>query len=321
MKNNRLSKFQWTALLGCSFIAFQIATILFKGESFCLNQGCKIIENLTTVPTIYINLAGFIYFLAVLLTSRWLQNRPQPTFDWLRLLLLTGLVLEGVLFSYQLFVAQTFCSYCLIILAFVFLLNAIYGRKQFILGIPLFLMISAAFASLNFGPSQIMVQKQNLEAGTLAVKGQANDISKLYLFFSSNCPHCKNVLGVIADDINCQLNFNPIDRIESLDLPALSYNHDYKPSINRLLLSLLNINTIPVLLAENEDDITVIKGESAIVNFINRACFEAEVEPSYWGSSSVNETNISISSFEEPLEGECEIEVECPDPVEESTSR
>ncbi|MEN8134782.1 MAG: hypothetical protein ABFS18_04505 [Thermodesulfobacteriota bacterium] len=318
MTNKRIKTIQWTALLSCGFIATQIATILFKGEAFCLNQGCKIVENLTLVPPIYINLAGFLFFLAVFATSRCTQERSEPIFDWLRLLLLTGLAIEGVLIGYQLFVAQTFCSYCLIIFTLIVLLNIIYGRKQLLLGGPVLLAVFIAFSSLNFGSSQILLQAQNLASGTFAVKGQLAPSSQLYLFFSSDCSHCRNVLDAIASDNNCEFNFNPIDRIESLEMPGLEYFPNYNSSLNRLLLSLLEIKTIPVLLAKSHNGFTLIKGEGEIIDFINETCSDASTIDPYSGSSS-DADDIGFST-EAAQEGECEIEVECPDPVEESTS-
>jgi uncharacterized membrane protein len=317
MTDKRAKIIQGIALLGCGFIASQIAAILFKGGAFCLNQGCKIVEDLTTVPPIYINLAGFIFFLAVFAASRYSRNHPQQNIDWLRLLLLTGLAMEGVLISYQLFVAQTLCSYCLIIFSLIILLNISYGRQQLLLGIPILLAVLIAFSSLSFGSAQILLQAQNLGSGTFAVKGQETPARQLYLFFSSDCPHCRNVLEAIEGDNNCELNFNPIDRIESLDVPDLKYLPDYNPSLNRLLLSLLEIKTIPVLLARNQEGLTLIKGEGAIVDFIKTTCFDEDIDLYSGSSSDIEATDYSQETAQE---GECEIEVECPDPIEQSTS-
>lgn len=317
MTNKRARIIQWTALLSCGFIATQLATIIIKGEAFCLNQGCEIIESLTLVPPLYFNLAGFLFFLTVFMASWWEQNQSQPGFDWLRLLLLSGLAAEGVLVSYQLFVVQTLCSYCLIIFGLIVLLNTIYGRKQLLLGIPIFLAVLISFGSLNFGSAQIMLQSPSLEAGTFAVKGQGGQTQQLYLFFSSDCTHCQNVLAAIEGDNNCELNFNPIDEIDSLEVPDLKYSTSYNPAINRLLLSLFKIKTIPVLLAKQEPDFSLIKGEDAIVEFINKTCFDEQPDL-YSGSSSDNST-IGFSQDTAPA-GECEIEVACPDSVEQSTS-
>lgn len=316
MTNKRARIIQWTALLSCGFIATQLATIIFKGEAFCLNQGCEIIESLTLVPPLYFNLAGFLFFLTIFAANRWNQNQFQPGFDGLRLLLLAGLAAEGVLVSYQMFVAQAWCSYCLIIFGLIVLLNIMYGLKQLLLGIPVFLAVLFAFSSLNFGSSQIMLQAQNLESGTFAVKGQRSQ-GQLYLFFSSDCSHCQNVLTAIANDNNCEINFNPIDKIGSLEVPDLKYAADYNPAINRLILSLFKIKTIPVLLARKQQDFTMIKGEDAIVEFINKTCFEEQIDL-YSGSSS-DDNAIGFSQETAPA-GECEIEIECPDPVEQSTT-
>ncbi|MCA1764720.1 MAG: hypothetical protein LC633_00430 [Desulfobulbaceae bacterium] len=249
MEDKRVRIIQWTALLGCIITAAQIAVILFKGEAFCLNQGCRIVENLTTIPPVYFNLAGLVYFLVIFAAARPTAGRPRPGFDWLSTLLLAGLAAEGMLISYQLVVAQTFCAYCLII--------------------------------------------------------------ELHLFFSSNCPHCLNVLDAMAVGNNCEINFNPIDRLESLDLAELTYFPEYNPAINRLLLSLLDIKTIPVLMAVKEPGPVLIKGERAIIDYINEVCFAAEIDP-YTGTSSYGEPAIGFSSDPAP-EDECEIEEECPD--------
>jgi thiol-disulfide isomerase/thioredoxin len=215
-------------------------------------------------------------------------------------------------------VIQTTCVYCLLIFALIVLLNVIYGRHQLLLGTPVFLAGIIAFSSLNFSSAQILIQAQNLESGTFAVKRHDNQAEPLFLFFSSDCPHCRNVLDTLDGDNNCQISFNPIDRIDSLDVPGIEYFPNYNPTINRLLLSLLDIKTIPVLLDKNGKGLTFIKGEEAIVDFINKTCFDKQLPPQA-GSSSYN-APIGFSAFPAP-EGECEIEVECPDLVEgQSTS-
>jgi uncharacterized membrane protein len=315
MNDKRARLIQWTALLGCGIIATQIAAILFKGEAYCLNQGCKIVESLTTIPPFYLNLAGFLYFLAVFAIARRVAKHPPSGLDWLNLLLLIGLAGEGVLLSYQLFVAQAICSYCLIILALVVLLNIIRGRTQLMFALPIFIAVLAASASLNFGAARIMIQSQNLAAGTFAVKTHKAPSEKLYLFFSSDCPHCLKVLDTIGEEMNCEINFNPIDRFESLGVGGLTYFPDYNPALNRLLLSLLDIKTIPVLMADTERGPALIKGEQAIIDYIDKTCFTAEIDP-YSGTSHYDESANGFSTDAAP-DGECEIEVECPDDIPE----
>lgn len=333
MTAKRTRILQWTALLACLLIAAQMATILIRGGALCLNQGCEIVEALTTVPALYFNLAGLLYFLAILVGSRSFATRDRSRFDWLRLLLLAGLAAEGVLINYQLFVAQTFCSYCLLIFAIIVLLNLISGWRQTLLGLAVFLAMFAAFGALNFGAARILIQKQNLRAGTFATRSSATPGKELFLLFSSDCSHCRNVLAAIEGADNCEINFNPIDRIEALALPGLTYVPGYNPALNRLLLSLLEIKSIPVLLAKDQEGLAFIKGEGAITNYINQTCFAAPLWPES-GATSANETitplwpesgaasdNATIGFSEATtIEGECEIEVACPDQLEQSTT-
>ena len=77
---------------------------------------------------------------------------------------------------------------------------------------------------------------------------------------------------------------------------------------------MLDIKTIPVLLVQNPDGLTFIKGAESISRFISRECFLQE-----------EETLFEIPLFDDPAgmnlfeqqEGECAIEVECADEVEQ----
>jgi hypothetical protein len=53
------------ALLGALGSAVQSAMLLARGEALCFNEGCRIVESLTRVSPLYINLAGLGFFLAV----------------------------------------------------------------------------------------------------------------------------------------------------------------------------------------------------------------------------------------------------------------
>ena len=315
MKQNCLKIMQWSALLACAIIAVQISLIFFSGRALCLNDGCGIAEKLTTVAPVYLNLSGFAYFLAVFWACRRFRPRTSPAFDWLRLLLLIGLAVEGVLVSYQVFVIHALCSYCLIIFSFIVLLNILYGRQQIFLGIPLFASVLTAFTILNFGPTLLTLQNQTLISGTHAVKKCAQPIKQLYFFFSADCPHCKNVLKALENCNSCEFHFNPIDKINSLSIPELEYTPAYNPALNRLILSLVNIQTIPVLLVQNPDGLTFIKGEKNIIRFISQTCFREELQL-YLDSSLYSDTQ-GISIYDEQ-QGECNIQLDCPDPEQQT---
>jgi hypothetical protein len=76
---------------------------------------------------------------------------------------------------------------------------------------------------------------------------------------------------------------------------------------------MLNITTIPVLLVQNQDGLTFIKGEESIIRFVSQACFQQEQDistdvPLFKESEGIN--------FFDEQEGECAIEVECTDESE-----
>jgi uncharacterized membrane protein len=318
MSGKRETIIQWASLLTGGLIALQIAFILAKGEAFCLNDGCRVVEKLTTIPPLYINLAGLLYFLVLFSTSRWSKARSRTGLDRPSLLLLLGLAVEGILLSYQIFVIQTFCSYCLIIFSVIVVLNILCGWQQIRFGIPLFSAMLASFAVLNFSPASLLaLRSETLASGTYAVKKCAIPAKKLYFFFSSNCPHCKNVLSVLENCNSCEFHFNPIDKKQTLAIPELEYTPSYSPSLNRVVLSMLNISTIPVLLVQNQDGLTFIKGEEAIIRFVRQAC-----------SGGAQEISIDSTLYDDPegmdildeQEGACAIEVECPDEPEQTQS-
>jgi len=311
MPGKRDTIIQWTSLLAGGFIALQIAFILAQGEAFCLNDGCRVVEKLTIIPPLYINLAGLLYFIVLFSASRWSWVRSGTSIDRPRLLLLLGLAVEGVLLNYQIFVIQTFCSYCLVILTIIVVLNLLCGWQQIRFAVPLFAAMIASFAALNFSPASLLALKsQTLASGTYAVKKCAEPVKQLYFFFSADCPHCKNVLAVLENCNSCEFHFNPIDKNQVLAIPGLEYTPSYSPSLNRVVLSILNISTIPVLLVQNQDGLTFIKGEESINRFVSQTCFRQEQEISIDAPLSVIPEEINIYDKQE---GECAIEVECPD--------
>jgi len=50
------------ALVGALGAAIQAALLYGSGKAICLNEGCRVIEGLTRVPPLFINLAGLGFF-------------------------------------------------------------------------------------------------------------------------------------------------------------------------------------------------------------------------------------------------------------------
>jgi len=117
------------ALLGALGAAVQSLMLLVQGKAICLNEGCRVVEGLTRVSPLYVNLAGLGFFVAVAVLA-WRAPGPTTGRRLLGAMLLAGIGAEGVLFGYQTFVAKAFCSWCLAVFALVVVLNLLAGPRQ-----------------------------------------------------------------------------------------------------------------------------------------------------------------------------------------------
>jgi hypothetical protein len=125
------------ALIGSVITLVQALLLMYEREGICFNDGCEVVDSLTTVDPILINLGGFAFFQLVF-WSMWLaRNKPQRL-GVVRVFLLAGIGVEAVLVSFQYLVAQIFCSYCLLILGFVVILNLLAGVRHVIAAIIIF---------------------------------------------------------------------------------------------------------------------------------------------------------------------------------------
>lgn len=312
MEQSRNTRISYAALAGGLVVASQMGFIVLRGEALCLNEGCKVVEQLTTISPLAFNLLGLAYFLTVAMLFR-LEGFIifVGRLELGRVALLAGLAVEGVLLAYQIFAVRTFCSYCLVIFAIVFFLNILAGLKQMVAGVVVLAAINCIFPLLSFGTPLLLARNQTLDAGTYGKKNCSAPAKELYLIFSANCPHCRDVLDALASCNSCDFHFNPIEPIESLDLPGLERTASYYPDINRVLLALLGIDAVPVLLVKNADGFSFIKGEKSILAYIKQACF---LPPPilYQDSSAYSKPKESTVQGEE--EGECSVQVDCPPP-------
>ncbi len=118
------------AASGALLTLAQIVLLLFNQDTICFNDGCKIVETLTTVSPVIFNLFGFFYFLTVFWTTYQIKTEKKIWPILTSALLLAALSAEGVLVGFQHFVIDVFCSYCLIILALVVALNLLQHYKH-----------------------------------------------------------------------------------------------------------------------------------------------------------------------------------------------
>jgi hypothetical protein len=231
------------------------------------------VEGLTRIPPLIFNLAGLGFFLTVALLA-WRSEGSKATRRIYRVLLLAGIAVEGVLFAYQHFVARAFCSWCLVVLALVVLLNLLADARQTLAAGAVFAGAFLAFASLRFGIIQPAAGQRALDRGTYGVRRCEDPARQLYLIFSSTCPHCEEVLRALEACTGCNFRFNPIDQISGLALPGVERTASYDPGVNRGLLALLGIDQVPVLLAPDPEAMRVISGQTRILAFIREECFK-----------------------------------------------
>lgn len=308
-------------LLATITILAQIFTILTTGKSFCPSDGCEVVHDLTRVSQIYINLAGIIYFqLLFWLTVGSRQghthrhylfdpyNRPKTaSCSLLQFLLLMGMVAEGILVGFQLFVVKTTCLYCFIIFGFILLMNAALGARQLIKACILLGVQLAVFASLNFNTSTLNLDELSLDKGTYAVKNCEKPKHRMYLVFSENCPHCQAVLKELSNCSLCEFHFNPVTRLTNAqemfkDLTAIP---DYNPDVNKAMLKMLGIYTIPILISETSSGLELIRGQENIVNYVRDHCILPETPK---GLDSLLSNPLLPP---EGQEGACQVEKEC----------
>ena len=118
------------ALIASIGVALQTVITLYSGSSICPTQGCKIVESLTLVQPLWLNLLGLLFFQAVFWSLKMLKGETFFNLDPVGLILLGGFIFDAVLLAYQVFVARTVCLYCLTVFAFVLVLNVMYGRGR-----------------------------------------------------------------------------------------------------------------------------------------------------------------------------------------------
>jgi hypothetical protein len=259
------------SLLAALLTAVQVYLLSRGEEAICLNDGCAVVDSLTKVSPLWFNLAGLCFFL----TLFWLfiQGRRQREhlMKLARLLLLAALAAEAVLVFFQYSVARVFCSYCLIIFAVVVLLNLCCGFKQILRGAVIFSAVFITCLSLQFTtpPSG---KPADLDAGSMAVLRKASGGETLYLFFSSSCPHCENVIRSLDDGFACNLRFNPLERIDNFTVRNAERLKTYDPSVNRAFLKGVSIQEVPLLFINDGEEMRLLKGEKLIVEYLRKTC-------------------------------------------------
>lgn len=302
---------QWLTLLAALMIAVEISLLLLGGKGLCASEGCELVDQLTTVSPVLFNLAGLFFFLFLLPGWRYASNQTDIRAQLFRLLLLGGLVAEGVLIGFQFIVIDTFCLYCLIVFTCILLLNLLAGIRQLLAGLFLFATVLLAMSSLEF--SQSAEGSQTVTKGIFASRPSPVATTTAHLFFSSACPHCKTVLDVMVNDPALNIHFNPTDSMSSLEVAGVTLNPDYSPAANRAFLRSVGIDEIPVLLVHTDaGGYVLIRGEQTILHYLaglHSSQPETILPPI--GTSSVSSGADPLIPLADPGDNACSIATDC----------
>ena len=296
------------ALSASILIAIQVIISVISGSIVCPNAGCEIVESLTTISPLLLNVWGFIFFQAVFWLLYFRKIRRLNEIDLLGLLLIAGLAFDAALLAYQIFIAHALCSYCLVIFAFVIVLNLLWGRRQTAAGLAVLSAILVSFSVLTFFPTGAQSQAYSLKEAAYGVKSCSSPTKEVYLIFSSDCPHCQKVIQALNNCNSCDLYLNPIDSIGSLNMDNLERIQSFSPEINRLVLSVLGIDSVPVLVVKAAESYRFIRGERQILNFIRRACFTHDNVLYLDNSLYSEDKEITVLTEQEE---ECSVEIDC----------
>jgi len=306
-KSKALQLGQSIALLASLLIAGQIGFTLYQGTSFCLNQGCKVVEQLTKISPLVFNLVGLAFFQAIFWGLRASRAEMRRLPSMVRTLLLAGLAVEAVLISFQYLVAQAFCAYCLGILAFIVILNLLIGAKQALPGLLLFAAVALTFASLEL--NQGKPGEYAFKTGVFASRPGSARTAEHFLFFSSTCAHCEKVIASLQTNDRPTVHFNPIDRVKDLDLAKITRKDSYLPASNKALLAALGIDQIPVLITRTAEGLTIRQGEAAILAYLGKSGLAETGGPS--GSSAIPAAQAIIPGLES--KDGCSVATDCTD--------
>ncbi len=300
MKRLQLNSIRILALSGLALTFIQIFFHL-RGKELCFNDGCSLVEGYIRFSPFIVNTIGSAFFLAVLGLTFLVKKNKGLACLLLDLLILCGLVSEGILLSIQLFIAHSFCSYCLIICAIIFLIAITYRPKLFVTGLVLVALETVFFSMIKLP----YAGNVSLNSGTYAVKTCSNPVSVAYLIFSERCPHCQKVLDALHGCVSCEIHFNPVSKVDRQILPGLLPIENYRPEINVLALKLFGINSVPVIIEQTGTGFGIIKGDKAIIDYIHEKCFCGR------GKEIIPVPSNGLGIFSPSDSGVCSMDQEC----------
>ncbi len=255
MKRSTIIFFRLVSLFGS---LFTLAQLILKSmhSSICTTQGCLLVAQSVRFSDSIIIFAGFLVFSLLFLLSLSKNETLQKIVD---ALIVISLSAEGIFVGYQLFRIKHICLFCLSVFALFVILALIrlVQRRYFVLtGFASFVTVLGLCYMLKPSAAPVIATKP------------------LVLVYKPTCSHCEKV---IEEARKKHVNIYTVKAGSCLDL-----------------LRMLNINEVPVLIANKKGRREIIVGEENIIQYL----FNDQ------NSSS----NSSISPIFETPKGFCSIE-------------
>lgn len=203
-------------------------------SSLCSSDGCRIVESYLRFDERYMYALGFLFFCAL-----FVGERREALRKYSSLLLVCALAAEGYLVGFQLFVAHTFCPFCITVASIIIvaaLLKLIGGtREPMLAGFCLFALTCTLVGSIN--------------ASSMAIPA-----SKFVLIYAKDCPHCEEVIRFAKE------RAIPLTLCEAGEV--------------REALRWMGIEAVPVLVCNDDDSKKIYSGAKTI-----KAVLTAKNEP------------------------------------------
>jgi glutaredoxin len=200
-------------------------------HSLCGTSGCRLAGELLRFDAIYLDFTGIAVALFLTMLGYWSFSRKNAE-NLFFSVLYAAIISESVMIGYQSRVNPDICFFCLGVYV-ILLLTAFAAKPRFFIGfIPAIASVFMALGILDLPSNKALI-----------------DSDSLYLIRSEKCPHCNRVKSYFEQK-----------RIKYHLLPVSD------PAVRQLAKN-LGIKTVPVLIAKKGDILTVISGDTPIIEY------------------------------------------------------
>jgi len=209
-------------------------TSLLLGSQICESSGCKIVDSLTKIEPLYLNILGALFsFTLIFLGFKYLKTQKEFYQNSFKTILFTGFLFESILIIFQLTLLDSICYFCFGVYAFITILALLTLKPLNV--IFAFIALFIAFNTLKFIPyNSKLLDKDN----------------SYYIFSSEDCKHCKNLKKYLIE--------KEVKYIKK-DVTKIENTH---------MLSSFNIKTIPTLFAKTNKGFDIVVGDEKIIEYL-----------------------------------------------------